>query len=80
MAERQVQNIKKILSALKSNEGPYLALIQYRTSPVDNNIASAAKIIFSRKILNIIPTSDLYFETKNLNHSEIKNLPKVRQE
>lgn len=72
--------MKKLLSsALKSNEDPHLALLQYRITLVDNNIVFAAEIMFPRNIRNIIPALHLDLETKNLNHTEIKNLLKVRQ-
>ena len=50
-AERAVQTMKQLL---KKNMDPYLALLIYRTTPLQNGL-SPAEILMSRKLRSIIP-------------------------
>ena len=51
-AERAVQTVK---SLLKKNSDPYLALLAYRTSPLENGL-SPAELLMSRRLRTTLPT------------------------
>ena len=57
LAERTVQTVKNILTkAEESNRDPYLAILEYRNTPIDD-IASPAQLLMSRRLRSIIPTT-----------------------
>ena len=57
LAERTVQTVKNILTkAEESNRDPYLAILEYRNTQIDD-IASPAQLLMSRRLRSIIPTT-----------------------
>jgi transposase InsO family protein len=57
LAEKTVQTAKKILEKAKAdpNNDPFLALLEYRSTPVDN-LASPSELLYSRQLRSILPT------------------------
>ena len=54
--ERAVQTVKSILrKAQESKKDVYLALLEYRNTPIDANIASPAELLFQRKLRTRLP-------------------------
>ncbi|CAB4042363.1 Transposon Ty3-I Gag-Pol poly [Paramuricea clavata] len=56
--ERMVQTVKNLLCKSEAaGEDPYLALLTYRTTPVDNNLPSPAKLLNQREYRTLLPCS-----------------------
>ncbi|XP_045761442.1 uncharacterized protein K02A2.6-like [Maniola jurtina] len=65
MVEREVQTIKKLLKkALYEKRDPYLAILEFRNTPISNTIASPAENLFNRKLRGIIPMTKKAFNPK----------------
>ena len=73
MAERAVQTVKNCLKkALLVRRDPYLALLEYRNTPMSDDLGSPAQRLMGRRTKKLIPTS-----TKLLNPKTIS--PKIVQ-
>lgn len=56
LAERNIQTIKKLLKkAYDDNKDPYLALLEFRTTPINKNLPSPAELLYNRKINGLLP-------------------------
>lgn len=56
-AERNVQTVKNILhKAKESHSDPYLALLCFRSTPIDHNLPSPAEMLYSRKPKTNLPS------------------------
>ena len=54
--ERQIQTVKSILKKAKqANEDGQLALLRWRTTPIDAKIQSPAEIMFQRRVKDTLP-------------------------
>lgn len=57
-SERMVQTVKNLLKkAEDAGEDPYIALLNYRTTPVDNKLQSPAKLLNQRDYRTQLPSS-----------------------
>ncbi|KAJ8274653.1 hypothetical protein COCON_G00092780 [Conger conger] len=57
LAERTVQTAKHILDKARAeNRDPYLSLLEYRNTPVDN-LTSPAQLLMSRRLHPILPAT-----------------------
>lgn len=57
LAEKTVQTAKRILDKAKAeNKDPYLSLLEYRNTPVDN-LKSPAQLLMSRRLRSILPAT-----------------------
>ena len=57
MAERNVQTIKNIMRKSKETHTDInLALLAFRTTPIDNSLPSPAEILYSRKVRTNLPS------------------------
>ena len=57
LAERTVQAVKNQLTKAKiAGRDPYLAMLEYRTTPVDGFITSA-QLLMSRQLRSVIPVT-----------------------
>jgi transposase InsO family protein len=57
LAEKTVQTVKGLLTKAKqSGQDPYLAMLNYRTTPVDG-VASPAQILMSRRLRTTLPAT-----------------------
>ena len=58
MAERAVQTVKNCLKkALLDRRDPYLALLEYRNTPMSDDLGSPAQRLMGRRTKTLIPTS-----------------------
>jgi len=56
MVERAIQTVKYLLKkAHMDKKDIYLALLEYRNTPLDANLPSPAEILFSRKLRGMLP-------------------------
>ena len=70
-AERAVKTVKTMFQKCKlSKDDPYLALLNYRTSPLQNG-SSPAEIMFGRKLRTSIPTTEKVLSSRRKDFSEI---------
>ncbi|KAF0747865.1 Uncharacterized protein FWK35_00020961 [Aphis craccivora] len=59
MIERYIQTLKKMLvKAEEDNKDIYLALLEYRNTPISKDLASPAEILMGRKINGLLPIED----------------------
>ncbi len=70
MAERTIQRVKQLLKkAIKSKQVPSLVL-EYRNTPIDQNLESPSQFLMSGKTKSILPTQTKMSEPKV--HTNIK--------
>lgn len=75
--ERQVQTIKKILKkALYDKKDPYLALLEFRKTPISNKIQSSNKTLIRKNVGGIFPE----FLDKQVQNETMYNELKKRQD
>lgn len=59
LAEKMVQTAKHTLKkSKKEGEDPYLAILEYRNTPIDG-VGSPAKLLMSRRLRSILPSTTL---------------------
>ena len=56
LAERAVQTKNLLTKAKRDGKDPYLSILEYRNTPIDN-IASPAQMLMSRRLRSTIPTT-----------------------
>ncbi|XP_046544508.1 uncharacterized protein K02A2.6-like [Haliotis rubra] len=72
LAEKTVQTAKRLLSKSKQDkQDPYLALLEYRNTPIDN-IASPAQMSMSRRLRSILPATHKQLQSQTINCSDAK--------
>jgi len=65
-SERVVQTIENILKkCYEHGEDPYLGILSYRTTPVDNNLKSPAELLNNRRYKTTLPSSQRAFHSAN---------------
>jgi transposase InsO family protein len=80
LAERAVQSAKSLLDKCKSEDSDFfLALLNSRNIPRDNNLGSPAQRLLSRKTRTLVTQSQSLLKPKVINNVQ-KNLKKVRDE
>ena len=58
-AERMVQTAKKLLKKCeKDGTDPYLAILEYRNTPISSDLGSPAHLQQSRRLRSVIPTAE----------------------
>ena len=58
LVEKSFQTIKNLLTKAKQdNRDPYLGLLEYRNTPIDE-VGSPAQLLMSRRLRSIIPTTE----------------------
>ena len=58
LAEKAVQTAKRIImKATTSGRDPYIALLEYRTTPISNCGKSPAQLLMSRRFRSILPST-----------------------
>ena len=71
-AEKAVQIVKRLLKKAKENyEDPYLALLNYRTSPLSGSDRSPGEISMNRKLRTKLPSAE--------EHVTMHKLPDIKQ-
>ena len=66
MAERAVQAVKNCLKALLDKRDPYLALLDYRNTPMSDDLGSPAQRFMGHKIKTLIPISKKLLNPKTI--------------
>ncbi len=67
LPERFVQTVKKLLyKADKRGQDPYIALLEYRNTPIDQ-IGSPAQMLMSRRLRSVLPTTKAQLTPKVVN-------------
>ncbi|XP_030031283.2 uncharacterized protein K02A2.6 [Manduca sexta] len=81
LAERHIQTIKNILKKLiYDNKDIYLGLLLHRNTPIDNNLKTAAELMFNRNIRTIIPSFEGRFIKHNVINYREKLIEKQRKQ
>ena len=63
MAERTIQTVKQILKkAIKNGDDPYLSLLEFRNTPIDDNLGSPCQLLMNRRTKSLLPTSSALLE------------------
>ncbi|KAG1952393.1 protein NYNRIN-like [Pimephales promelas] len=79
LAEKTVQTAKRILDKAKAgNTDPYLALLEYRNTPVDN-LQSPAQLLMSRRLRSILPATSRHLQPKVAPQKAIQDRRKACQ-
>ena len=76
LAERAVQTVKNLMKKAKD---PYLPMLSYRTTVIDDIRLSPAKMMFSRRLKTTLPTSAPLLQQKGL-PKNLKKRFRKRQE
>ena len=76
LAERAVQTLKNLMKKAKD---PYLAMLSYRTTVIDDIGLSPAEMMFSRRLKTTLPTSAPLLQQKGL-PKNLKKRFRKRQE
>ena len=72
LAERSIQTAKLLLTnSLRTGKDPYLALLEYRNTPV-NNSATPAQLLISRNIRSTIPVTRDHLQAKLIDVAQFK--------
>ena len=78
--EKAVQTVKIVLrKAVDCKRDPYLALLEYRNTPIDNDIGSLAELLFQRKLRTKLPCKKSLLKPR-LQSKDTRNKLIVRQQ
>ena len=73
MAEKVVQTVKNLLKkAVLDKRDPYLALLEYRNTPVSDVIGSPAQRLMGRRTKTLLPTSNKLLQPKTISPRTVK--------
>ena len=75
-AERAVQTVKMML---KKEKDPYLALLAYRSTPLENGY-SPSELLMNRKLRTTIPSLPLILQSKLPDEAELQNREQSKRE
>ena len=79
LVEKAVQTVKSLLTKVKQDSrDPYLALLEYRNTPIED-VGSPAQILTSRRLRSIIPTSDALLKPKVLDAHKVMEKMELKQ-
>lgn len=80
LVEKGAQRVKRLLTKAKqARRDPYLRLLEYRNTPIDD-IGSPAKLLRSRRLRAIIPTTDAQLQPRVLDPHKVKEKLRLKQE
>ena len=80
LVEKAVQTVKNLLTKAKQDHrDPYLGLLEYRNTPIDD-IGSPAQLLMSRRLQSIIPTTDTQLQPKVLGPHKVKEKLMLKKE
>ncbi|KAI8506223.1 hypothetical protein Bbelb_156500 [Branchiostoma belcheri] len=81
LAERAVQTMKRLLQKARAdNKDPFLALLEYRNTPVDNTLPSPAQLLMSRRLRTRLPTTNEQLTPKSVNHENVRRQLEQKQQ
>ena len=79
LVEKEVQTVKNILTKAKQDRrDPYLGLLEYRNTPIDD-VGSPAQLLMSTRLRSIIPTTDAQLQPKVLDPHKVKEKLRLKQ-
>ena len=74
MAEKAVQTVKNLLKkAIHDKQDPYIALLDYRNTPVSDTLGSPAQRLMGRRTKTLIPTTEKLLQPKTINPRSVQN-------
>ncbi|CAB3981992.1 retrotransposon-like family member retr-1 [Paramuricea clavata] len=80
LAERTVQTIKDILvKSKKDQQDPYLSLLEYRNSPIDD-VGSPAQLLMNGRLCSRIPQTILQLKPRVLDPVDVKKKLNLKQQ
>ncbi|ROL51227.1 Tripartite motif-containing protein 29 [Anabarilius grahami] len=65
-AERAVQTVKNLLKKAQSQCDPYIALLEYRNTPMEGIGLSSAQLLMGRRLRTKLPTSSALLTTETM--------------
>ncbi|KAK3107010.1 hypothetical protein FSP39_004902 [Pinctada imbricata] len=81
LAERTVQTIKRIFQKAKdSKSDPYLGLLEYRNTPIDNSGYSPAELLQGRQLRSILPILPSQLTPKVMDHSRARSIMQANKD
>ena len=80
LAEKSVGIAKKLLTKAKeSNQDPYIALLEYRNTPLLDCNMSPAQLLYSRRTKSIVPITNKLLQHQPVNQSTVqKNMQRAK--
>ena len=80
LVEQSVQTLKNVLTKAKQDiRDPYLGLLEYRNTTIDE-IASPAQLLMSRRFRSIIPTTEGQLQPRVLDPQQVNKKVRLKQE
>ncbi|XP_044756800.1 uncharacterized protein K02A2.6-like [Coccinella septempunctata] len=74
MVERSIQTIKNILKKCSESKTDLdLALLDYRNTPIDNDILTPSELLFGRKTRTLMPVKKCSLQPRNINFQRQRN-------
>ena len=73
LIEKAVHTVKSLLTKAKQDHrDPYLGLLEYRNTPIDD-VGSPAQLLMSRRLRSIIPTTGAQLQPKVLDSDKVRD-------
>ena len=80
LVKKEVQIVKNLLTkAKKDRRDPYLGLLEYRNTPIDD-VGSPAQLLMSRRLRSIIPTTNAQLQPNVLDPHKVMEKLRLKQE
>lgn len=80
LAERSIQTVKRImLKAVEDNKDIFMALLQFRNTPMEG-LGSPAQLLFGRRLRDNVPSPVQLLNPRTINPSQVKNILKQKQQ
>lgn len=80
LSEKYVQIAKRILDKAKAdNNDPYLSLLEYRNTPVDN-LKSPAQLLMSRRLRSILPATAKHLQPQVVCQQSVRERREICQQ
>lgn len=79
LAEKSVQIVKRLLTKARADgKDPYLGLLEYRNTPVDN-IGSPAQMLMGRRLRSVLPTTTKQLRPRTVKSSTVQAKLRLKQ-
>ena len=80
LVEKSVRTVNNLLTIAKQcNYDPYLGLLEYRNTPIDQ-VGSPAQLLMSRRPRSIIPTTEAQLQLRVQDPNKVKEKLRLKQE
>ena len=80
LVEKAVQMVKNLLiKGKKDGRDPYLSLLEYRNTPIDD-IASPVQLLMSRRLRTRIPTTASQLQPRIIDHNNVRMMRHFEQQ